>query len=112
MAEPNIKLGGKIRELRRSLGISQEELAFKAKISTTYLGQLERNEKSPTVETLNKISKALDIGLGDFFDSENSAHSMQNDRMLNKIVAQLSAFSEVELSELLKIIKSVKRLSQ
>ncbi|MEI3162894.1 MAG: helix-turn-helix transcriptional regulator [Lachnospirales bacterium] len=52
------QLGNRIRTIRTTLGISQEELAFKSGISTAHLGQIERGLKAPTIVTINKIAKS------------------------------------------------------
>ena len=51
----------KIRELREKKGLSQAELASRAGLSTTYISMLEGGKKSPTLNSLEKISAALDI---------------------------------------------------
>ena len=45
------------------MGISQEELAFRCGVHRTYIGAIERGEKSPTLTTIEKIAKGLDIPL-------------------------------------------------
>ena len=52
-------LGKIIREIRQSQGLSQEELADHAQIHRTYVSQLERGLKSPTIAVLLQISRAL-----------------------------------------------------
>lgn len=60
-------IGNRIRILRAKKNISQEELSFKADLHRTYIGAIERGEKSPTVETILKITHAFEISLSDFF---------------------------------------------
>lgn len=50
-----------LKELRQASGLSQEELAFKAGLHRTYISQLERGEKSPSLKTLQRLAKALGI---------------------------------------------------
>jgi len=52
-------LGAKIREVRSTLNISQEQLAIMADVSRTHMGRIERGDKSPTVDTVEKIANAL-----------------------------------------------------
>jgi DNA-binding XRE family transcriptional regulator len=54
-------LGDELRKTRIEAGLTQEDLAFKAGISRNYVSLLELNEKSPTVETLARICKALKV---------------------------------------------------
>jgi transcriptional regulator with XRE-family HTH domain len=54
-------MGDRIRDIRKSKDISQEELAFKAKIDRSYMGRIERGEKNITVLTLHQIAKTLGV---------------------------------------------------
>lgn len=61
-------MGYKIKECREEIGISQEELARKAKISRTTLSGLESGAiKTTTTETLLKIAEALNKKVADIF---------------------------------------------
>ena len=61
-------MGYKIRECREEMGISQEELAKRAKISRTTLSGLERGTiKTTTTDTLLKIANALNKKVADIF---------------------------------------------
>lgn len=62
-----IKFGNKVREERVKLGISQEELAARARVHRTYIGMIERAEKNITLESIEKICKALDLSISHFF---------------------------------------------
>jgi transcriptional regulator with XRE-family HTH domain len=50
-----------IRQFRTHIGISQEELAFLAGIHRTYISQIERGIKSPTLKVIFVLSKALNV---------------------------------------------------
>jgi transcriptional regulator with XRE-family HTH domain len=52
-----------LRELRQEKGFSQEELAERAGLHRTYISQIERGVKSPTLRSLELISTALDLPL-------------------------------------------------
>jgi len=56
------KVGRRIRELRQKRGWSQEELAEEANLHRTYIGQVERGEKSIGVRNLVRIARALGVG--------------------------------------------------
>jgi len=62
-----VRFGNKVREERTKLGISQEELAARAGVHRTYIGMIERAEKNITLENIEKICKALNLTIGDFF---------------------------------------------
>jgi transcriptional regulator with XRE-family HTH domain len=63
------KFGGRVREERLKLGLSQEALAARAGVHRTYIGMIERAEKNITLENIEKIAKALNISIADFFKS-------------------------------------------
>lgn len=54
-------LGDEIRKERLSGKLTQEQLAFQAEISRNYVSLLELNQKSPTVDVLLRIARALGI---------------------------------------------------
>ncbi|WP_445671417.1 helix-turn-helix domain-containing protein [Paenibacillus sp. FSL R7-0302] len=58
-------IGENIRILRLKNGFSQEQLALCAGVNTSYIGQIERGEKNPTIKILEQISAALEITLVD-----------------------------------------------
>lgn len=62
----NTNLGQAIRELRYELELSQEEFAEKAGLCRTYIGSVERGEKSISVYMLYKILESVDIPLDKF----------------------------------------------
>lgn len=57
--------GRVVRELRRALGLSQAELAFRIGIHPTYLSQLERGLKSPTLSVISRMADSLGITPGE-----------------------------------------------
>lgn len=67
-SEINIAFGKKLSEFRKGKGLSQESFAFQCGFDRTYIGILERGEKSPTLNTLYKISKTLNITLSQLLD--------------------------------------------
>ncbi len=61
-------LGQRIRNYRTSKGLSQEKLAELCGCHPTYIGQIERGEKNATIESIEKISEALNISLSELFE--------------------------------------------
>ena len=61
-------LGKRIRNYRTACGISQEKLAELSGCHPTYIGQLERGEKNATVESIEKITAALQLPLSKLFE--------------------------------------------
>lgn len=59
----SIKFGEKVREIRISQNLSQEQLADLANVHRTYIGMVERAEKNITLVNIEKISKALNVNI-------------------------------------------------
>ena len=66
----NIKFGKHLASLRQKKGWSQEELSFKVELHRTYIGDLERGEKCPSLETLIKLANGFEVSLQELLDYE------------------------------------------
>jgi transcriptional regulator with XRE-family HTH domain len=67
-------IGSVLRDLRLQRGLSQEQLATKAKMHRNYIGGLERGEKSPTFKSVGKLLAALGVSwteLGKALDDQS-----------------------------------------
>ena len=60
-----IAVGNAIAKFREQKGISQEVLSGLSDIGRTHLSAIERGERKPTLETLYRISQALDVNMSD-----------------------------------------------
>jgi transcriptional regulator with XRE-family HTH domain len=63
-----VLFGKNVRKIRKHLGLSQEELAHRAKLHRTYIGMIERAEKNITLLNIEKIAVALDIDIKTLFN--------------------------------------------
>lgn len=61
----NIKIGNNIKNLRKNMGLSQEQLAELANVHRTYIGMIERAEKNITLVSLEKIANSLGVEIKD-----------------------------------------------
>lgn len=58
-------VGKVIARFRENKGVTQEVLSGLADIGRTHLSAIERGERKPTLETLYRISRALDVNMSD-----------------------------------------------
>jgi transcriptional regulator with XRE-family HTH domain len=65
-----LKIGQRIKELRKELELSQESLAYKAEVDRTYVTDVENGRRNVSVEILERLIKALDVSVTDFFNSK------------------------------------------
>ncbi|MBQ6930875.1 MAG: helix-turn-helix transcriptional regulator [Clostridia bacterium] len=68
MSEIAKSVGQRIRNYRNQLKLSQEKLAELSGCHPTYIGQIERGEKNATLESIEKISSALNVSLSKLFE--------------------------------------------
>lgn len=61
MFKNDIDIGERIKTVRRSLHLTQDQLAEKSGLSSNYIGQLERGERSPSLKTLTRIAQSLGV---------------------------------------------------
>ncbi len=107
--DKNFSLGDRLRNIRFSKGLSQEEVALRAEITTAYYGLVERNRKNPTVKILDKICQALGITLIEVF-SQNQTTSPKYDELTMQIISQLNGQSDEMKQVILNVIKQIVKL--
>ncbi len=61
------KFWDRVRDLRKKLWLSQEELATKCKLHRTYIGIIERWEKNVCLENIEILAKNLEVDIKDLF---------------------------------------------
>ena len=73
-----MKIGNRIRSLRKRLGLTQKEFAERVpgKVDYTYIGKMERDQQYPSIKMLEKIGKAFSVPLGYFFEDDSFLNSL------------------------------------
>jgi predicted transcriptional regulator/transcriptional regulator with XRE-family HTH domain len=64
--ERKLYLGGRLRRLRRELGLNQSAMAGEIGVSPSYLNHLERNQRPVTAQVLLKLAEIYDVDLRSF----------------------------------------------
>jgi transcriptional regulator with XRE-family HTH domain len=71
--EEGLKLLAKrLKEIRAEKGISQEELAYRSELTLSQIARIETTKTNPTISTLFKIIRTLEISPSDLFNFELS----------------------------------------
>jgi transcriptional regulator with XRE-family HTH domain len=100
------EIGERIKRIRKEKNFTQEELAWKTNLSPNYIGLIERGKKRPSIETLRKISEALEVPISYFF--ENISYKIpEEDIITKKISSILKDTSEKEKKQIYKFLKSI-----
>lgn len=61
------EIAKRVTKARQAKGMSQEKLAAESGIDRSHIGFIEQGHRKPTVATLYKIARALDVSLEQFF---------------------------------------------
>jgi transcriptional regulator with XRE-family HTH domain len=100
-------LGDRIRILRTKKGLSQQKLAELSDLSYKYLGEVERAQQNPTIQTLQKIADGLEISLNELVQIEEHNLSRKEIEMeIQHVTKQaLSSMPDEDLPSLLTLLR-------
>jgi transcriptional regulator with XRE-family HTH domain len=102
-------IGSRIRTAREGLGLSQEALAARARLNTSYLSQIERGRKAPSLEVLSRLATAVRLPLGVLFAEDETVDS--RDLQFKEIEALVDAMPSDKRPALLTLIRSLTELA-
>jgi transcriptional regulator with XRE-family HTH domain len=100
-------IGERLRTYRKERGLSQEELADLSGLHFTYVGKLERAEKNATIESLDKVTKALGITLEDLFRHIQPVGGNRDTFTLAQIINRLQGRSIDDQKTVLKFLELI-----
>jgi transcriptional regulator with XRE-family HTH domain len=83
-------LGELLRSLRKDRGLSQQRLGQRSGLSGKFIGEVERGEKSISIDSLYHIAVALDVTLRDLTDMGPTSRKWGSTPELEKLSALLS----------------------
>jgi transcriptional regulator with XRE-family HTH domain len=91
-AVPHVRkfLGQRLRELRKHRGLSQERLGDGSSLSGKFIGEVERGEKSISIDSLYKVSVALEVPLTHLTDVRPGRRAVVPSKEAEKIFALVS----------------------
>ncbi|MFH1955067.1 MAG: helix-turn-helix transcriptional regulator [Pseudomonadota bacterium] len=101
-------LGERIRDLRKAERLSQEALAERVGINPKYLGQIERAETAPSLNTLCKITTACGITMSELFAFGSSKEVIDSkERLISEIIGLIRGKNEKDLNVIRGVIKEI-----
>lgn len=85
-------LGTRIRSLRRERDITQSVLAEKCGLSNNFIALLERGRGAPSIETLEKLARALGVSIADLFEfAEPRGKQDEREKVIRRLLRVRSA---------------------
>ncbi len=100
-------IGKRIRQERRRLKLTQEELAERADITANFLGHIERGTKRPTLNTLMKIADVLQVSMGPLFVSETTYKLPTEDLFVKRFMSLVRDKKREEKELILRVAEMV-----
>ena len=102
-------VGANIREIRKQKNMTQEELAEKCNLQTSYLAGVERGDRNITINTLEKITLGLDINAKELFNFEVTYQDISSETgiLLHTFINQLKTKSEKEVLLIIKLANDI-----
>jgi transcriptional regulator with XRE-family HTH domain len=97
--------GSRIRSIREAANLSRETAAERAGTGANYLGEVERGEKFPTLEMIERIAAALKVSPSAFFEYE--AEEVDNQILISKLQQLLSRLKTDQLQQALRVLKAL-----
>jgi len=98
-------IGSKIKELRQKMKMSRKDFSQAAGISASYLSEIERGLKRPTVDIILKISKAFNLKVSELLD-EIPSNPMSPE--VKELIDTLRDFKPEQVKLLSEFLKSIK----
>jgi len=108
MADIKAQLGARIKELRKSKNITQEELVEVIGSDTNNLSRIENGKKFMSAEKLEKIAGALNVDIKELFDF---GHILSDDELKAEIISDINSLSTKQLKYIYKAVKNLKELN-
>lgn len=98
-------IGKKLKKIRKSKGLTGQDIAILAGISQSTISDIEKDKRSVTLNTLEKICEALGISVVEFLDDEYQQKELSDDE---KIILKIySSLTEKEKYLLVQLLKSI-----
>lgn len=98
------RIGARFLTLRRRLKYTQEQVAEKSGINSTYYGRVERGEANISLELLVSIASTLGVSLAELLDIEPEKDRIQ---LMADVTALLEKASDDELKLAYKVVRDV-----
>jgi transcriptional regulator with XRE-family HTH domain len=96
-------VGDRVRQRRKKLGLTQEELAGRAGIDTSYVGQLERGLRHPSLRVLACVAEALEMQVADLLREK----PRQDSPVLRELQRTLGTLPPAQQQAILEIVKKM-----
>ncbi len=100
-------IGQRIRQLRKSRGMTQSQLQARSRVSRSYLSRIEKGQMTPSLGTLEKISETFGVGLNRFFVPEMNGETLLEDPFIQELRPFLRQLDWEQWQSILKRLAAI-----
>lgn len=102
-------VGANIREIRKHKKMTQEELAEKCGLQTSYLAGVERGDRNITLQTFEKITHGLEVTAKELFDLKTpiKSLSLETEQLIHLFTEELKGKSEKEIRLIIELTNRI-----
>src|SRR5258706_825172 len=110
----HLNLANTIRSLRLRSGLSQRQLAGRMSVPRTYVSKIENDKATPTLSSLERLARALEVGIPDLLDlscrpgersREDDIRDLMGDDFVSQLVPFVSKLNGMQWSTLLAQVR-------
>jgi len=102
-------IGKRIRKAREKLHLTQEKLAEEVDVTSSFIGMLERGEKSPSVEVLEKVALALGVSVGHLTSREPEEELKKSSQIKSKLVQKIHQLDSEQVETIAYVAEALGR---
>lgn len=110
MSDLRLFIGNRIRAIRTTKGLTQQKLADIAGLDYRYIGALERGERNFSVDTLEKVLIALNVGIHELVLSFDEGEV--NQKVIDEFIIGIKKINLTQLQTIQRINKEIFNLLQ
>jgi transcriptional regulator with XRE-family HTH domain len=100
-------VGRRVRSAREELDLTQDQLAERAGLHVSYVGQIERGLREPSLKSLGAVAKALNLHLADLLAEDEAKAG----RLLRELKRVVGALEPPQQREVLEVVRRVVKLA-
>jgi transcriptional regulator with XRE-family HTH domain len=108
----HLQIAAAIRMLRQKAGLSQRQLALRMQVPRTYVSKIENEKAVPTLSSLQRLAKALEVSVGDLLKGsgrrlEDEIAELIEDDFIAQVVPFLNKLDSMQRSSLLSQVRDL-----
>jgi transcriptional regulator with XRE-family HTH domain len=109
---PQLQIASAIRLLRQRSGLSQRQLAMRMQVPRTYVSKIENEKAMPTLSSLQRLAKALEVHVPDLLNGGKRTHQdevreLMADPFISELVPYVSKLNGMQCSSILAQIRDM-----